>query len=420
MSITAVQCIRAGDSGKGKINGLLGDPENCDVGGRGFGGHGAGYRQFVKGKELKLSVVPVTSAYEGLSSVIGRGMYVHIPTLVDSNIQQIRNVMGHDPVRDLTIDGRAHIVFDGHAIADAQREGADAKFGSTKNGMSQVASDKYAKVGKRMEWLLKDKSTLKDEYAAHVAALEARFNIKMTGEQKDQELNRFLEMKEMLGGNIKDGKYMRGMWRNYLEKDARILAQAVQGSRLSINSDGYPNVTSSSTTVAGLMDGLGLPANLPVTVVGTMKPYDTFVGKHNVRTQMDPEQESRIQIRGKEFGTRTGRRRSVHPLDLEDAAALAYEEGVTYTALLKQDVLDEEDEFPVCVGTQSNGEPEYVMVKGWKENTNGIRRYEDLPARNREFHNLIERVMGIPIGLIGTGESDTDIIDLRATKGLPI
>ena len=42
--------------------------------------------------------------------------------------------------------------------------------------------------------------------------------------------------------------------------------------------------------------------------------------------------------------------------------------------------------------------------------------YDELPMKVKEFINKVENITGVPVGLIGTGEKDDDIIDLRGGR----
>ena len=44
----------------------------------------------------------------------------------------------------------------------------------------------------------------------------------------------------------------------------------------------------------------------------------------------------------------------------------------------------------------------------------GARKYDELPSEAKEFVREIERQLGIPVVLIGTGQEVLDIIDRRA------
>ena len=59
-----------------------------------------------------------------------------------------------------------------------------------------------------------------------------------------------------------------------LKNGKRILAEGAQGTMLDIDFGTYPFVTSSSTSIGGVMTGLGLSHNKLETVIGITKNKD--------------------------------------------------------------------------------------------------------------------------------------------------
>jgi adenylosuccinate synthase len=54
--------------------------------------------------------------------------------------------------------------------------------------------------------------------------------------------------------------------------------------------------------------------------------------------------------------------------------------------------------------------PVYKMMKGWKCDITGIRKFEELPAECQEYVNEIERQLGYPITFVSNGPAREDII----------
>jgi adenylosuccinate synthase len=93
----------------------------------------------------------------------------------------------------------------------------------------------------------------------------------------------------------------------------------------------------------------------------------------------------------------------------------------------KLDVLDGLDTIRVCVGYRTGEgivstpplladdfgdcEAVYEEMTGWKENTVGITRYEDLPANAKKYLERLQTLVGVPIAIISTGpDRDQTII----------
>ena len=83
------------------------------------------------------------------------------------------------------------------------------------------------------------------------------------------------------------------------------------------------------------------------------------------------------------------------------------------------DVLDELETIQICIGYEIDGEPiagvpvivdrfaECVPVyeehSGWQESTIGVTRFEELPAKARDYLARIEELAGVPVDIISTG-----------------
>ena len=93
--------------------------------------------------------------------------------------------------------------------------------------------------------------------------------------------------------------------------------------------------------------------------------------------------------------------------------------GFDSTVITKLDVLDHLDEIPVCVAYRRCGstlddmpatireietvEPVYERLPGWRIPTSGIARFEDLPAKARQYLEYLESRTGVEVGCISTG-----------------
>lgn len=418
MAIKLIQCIAHGDSAKGKVSEfMISQAEKAGrdvINARGTGGDNAGHTVISGTRKAGLSLLPAGCIHENAKLVLGKGMVLHMPALMDEDIKTVNETFGVNPVPRLIIDSRAHIIFLAHRKADVKDEerlGAK-KIGSTKKGISQAYADKHARKGMRMEWLLKDPASIKDHYrSVLIHGWAERFGIALTDEEQQKEIADLLRAKEMLEGNLRNGNDMRKLWRDTIDAGTDVVVEGAQGSLLSIDSDEYPNVTSSPSTTAGAMQGLGIPVRELNEVIATMKAYETAVGTHILRTKFPTEQEARIQKNGNEVGTRTGRVRECTPMDLEVSAAIAAEESVTSVAFMKGDVLDTEENIPVGVGTKPDGSVEYVQHRGWMSKTRGMRDYADMPGQAVALHSLVEEHMGVPIQYVGTGPESSEMID---------
>lgn len=211
--------------------------------------------------------------------------------------------------------------------------------------------------------------------------------------------------------------------------DDRILVEGANALMLDLDHGTYPFVTSSSTGLGGAIQGLSLNPTKIKNIVGVVKAYTTRVGSGPFPTEQLNEFGEKLQVAGREFGVTTGRKRRCGWFDL---VLCRYSLAVNhYTALnlTKLDILDDFDEIKVAVayklpdGTRLEAsypadsnvidklEVEYITLPGWKSNTMGLTRYEDLPENARKYVEYIEQGLnGVPIKWIGTGPAREHLI----------
>jgi adenylosuccinate synthase len=201
---------------------------------------------------------------------------------------------------------------------------------------------------------------------------------------------------------------------------------------LDVDHGTYPFVTSSSASAGGLCTGAGVAPTRISGVIGVSKAYITRVGGGPFPTEIHDEVGQRIREIGREFGAVTGRPRRCGWFDLPLLRYTAMINGFDSLVITKLDVLDHLDEIPVCVeyrrcGAAVDGmpatareletlEPVYERLPGWKQQTAGISRYEDLPAKARAYLEYLETKTGVEIGCISTGPERNQTIVRRDSR----
>jgi adenylosuccinate synthase len=176
-----------------------------------------------------------------------------------------------------------------------------------------------------------------------------------------------------------------------LEKGGNVMVEGTQGTFLSLYHGTYPYVTSKDVTASQACADVGIGPTQVDNVMVIFKAYVTRVGEGPMEGQLEREEVLR---RGwMEHGTVTGRERRAAPFDFSLAKRAVQLNGGTQIALTKLDVL-------------------YSAAKG-------VRELNKLPREAREFISKIERETGIPVTVIGTGASETDIIDVRNQSKQP-
>jgi adenylosuccinate synthase len=197
----------------------------------------------------------------------------------------------------------------------------------------------------------------------------------------------------------------------WIKQDKEIIFEGAQGSLLDIDHGTYPFVTSSNTTVGGVLTGLGIgPKNID-RVVGISKAYSTRVGEGPFLTELIDKDGELLASRGNEFGATTGRPRRCGWLDLVALKKSIFMNSVTDLCITKLDVLDEFKQIKVCVSYDHLNKPVYKEFRGWQVSTEGSTSIEQLPDEARFFLDYIERFVECKISIVSTGPKRNQTIN---------
>ncbi len=403
--VSAVIGAQWGDEGKGKVIDIL--AEHFDVIARACGGANAGHTIVVKGKKHVFRLMPSGSLHVGKAVVLGGGMVIHLPTLLEE-IAMLEDA-GIEIVSRLFLAPNAHIIFDYHKEIDAaleerreQKKGEG--IGTTKKGIGPAYMDKAARIGLRMEALPWTVGSIREELEQRAGDIQKMYGVTI---DIAKECAQFEEAQKRLRSRV--AVLMPDLLRIFLQEGKKILIEGAQATLLDIDHGTYPFVTSSSTTVAGALQGLGLAPKKLSSCIGVMKAYCTRVGSGNFATEETGEIADRLRERGGEYGSVTGRPRRCGWLHIPDLLYSAAINGFDCWNLTKLDVLDTEKEIPVGVGMKGS-DVIYETLPGWKTSTQGITSFEKLPKQAQDYVRFIEEKTGLPVRLIGTGQGREEMI----------
>jgi adenylosuccinate synthase len=217
-----------------------------------------------------------------------------------------------------------------------------------------------------------------------------------------------------------------------MARGKRILFEGGQGTMLDIDHGTYPFVTSSSAAAGGASSGTGVPPTRIGGIIGVSKAYITRVGSGPFPTESNDAAGDLLRREGKEFGAVTGRPRRCGWFDAPLLRYTAIVNGFDTLVITKLDVLDHLDEIPVCVGYRLCGkaidempatfraleaiEPVYEKLPGWRTQTRGITRYDDLPELARNYLKFLEEKTGVEVGGISTGPERNETIIRAGSK----
>lgn len=421
--VKAVVGANWGDEGKGKITDML--AENVDIIVRFQGGANAGHTIVNQYGKFALHTLPSGVFYEHTANVIGNGVALNIPILV----QEIRSLTDRNvPAPKILVSDRVQIVMPYHILFDQYEEErlGGKSFGSTKSGIAPFYSDKYAKIGFQVSELFdEDILVEKVERVCEVKNCILA-NLYHKPEISPNELLHLLHgYREMIRPYVCDVSL-------YLSKAVAegktILLEGQLGTLKDPDHGIYPMVTSSSTLAAFGAIGAGIPPYEIKEIIAVCKAYSSAVGAGAFVSEIFGEEADELRKRGGdggEYGATTGRPRRMGWFDCVASKYGCRLQGATAVAFTVLDVLGYLDEIPVCVGYEIDGKittefpvshllphanPVLRTLPGWKCDIRGIRRYEELPKNCRAYIEFIENQIGYPITMISNGPGRRDII----------
>jgi adenylosuccinate synthase len=420
---SAVVGLQWGDEGKGKVVDLL--AERSDVVARFQGGNNAGHTIVADGETFKLHLVPSGILYPGTTCIIGNGTVVDPGALcTEINELEARGV----PLDGLRVSGNAHLIMPYHVMLDGAVERKLGRFslGTTRRGIGPAYQDKAARVGIRAQDLLDAKilvRKLEIALADKNEVLERLFDMPRLDPQEVAAEQ--LEYAERLRPFIADTALIVD---RALSAQEHVLLEGAQGTMLDIDHGTYPFVTSSNPIAGAACTGVGVGPTRIDSVIGVTKAYVTRVGEGPFPTELDDADGTRMMERGAEFGTTTGRQRRCGWLDLVALRYAVRLSGISELALTKLDVLSGFERVRICVAYRTrDGEtldefpyhqtvfhgctPVYEDLPGWDEDLTECRALADLPPPAREYVERISSASGVPIRLIGTGQSRHQVIE---------
>ena len=420
MPVTVVVGAQWGDEGKAKVIDLLAKEHSYVV--RYQGGHNAGHTVVVGDARYALQLIPSGVLYDHVVPVIGNGVVVDLPTLfAELDALESRGVS----CARLVVSSRAHLIFPWHQAHDAIAEAVrgEDKIGTTLKGIGPAYADKARRVGVRAG----DVADL-PSFAAHVKARAVAENRELEaagGEPLDVDeiVDRFTQLGARLVPYVGDTV---SLLHDALARGEHLLLEGAQATFLDLDHGTYPYVTSSNPTAGGACTGTGLGPRDIGRVVGITKAYTTRVGAGPFPTELSDDDGDRLVEVGREFGTVTGRRRRAGWLDCVMLRHAVRLNSLTELAVTKVDVLDGFEAVKVCTGYRVDGalvsgypdrsevlsqvEPVYETLPGWRVGLGQARESDALPSEARDLLQLIEREVGIPVGIVGVGPERDDYV----------
>ncbi|MDP3937673.1 MAG: adenylosuccinate synthase [Deltaproteobacteria bacterium] len=411
-----------GDVGKGKVVDIL--SVNARVIVRFQGGNNAGHTLVVGGEKTILHHIPSGVLHPDKLCAIGPGVVID-PEVLLSEIDALRARGFLKDPGALRISSNAHVIMPYHRALDLAREQArgKGKIGTTGRGIGPCYEDKMGRSGIRLNDLFEAK-TLREKIDRALPEKNILLS-KLYGQEE-------MKSDEIAARHAAFGERLRPFADDVSELIAReskadhsILFEGAQGVLLDLDHGTYPFVTSSNTVAGGACTGAGVGPTRIDSVVGITKAYATRVGSGPFPTELDDVVGKRLQERGKEFGSTTGRARRCGWVD---AVALRYAvrvSGIQGFVVNKLDVLsginpvkiatayrrdgDIVKEFPSTPRELAACDPVYEEMEGWSEDVRKARKMSELPAAARRYLDRISELSetGILMVSVGPGREET-------------
>jgi adenylosuccinate synthase len=420
MNLTVIVGTQWGDEGKGKITDMLADKVDLVV--RYQGGNNAGHTVVVGDQKFKLHLIPSGILYKRCVCVIGNGVVIDPEVL----IEEIKGLRGRNievTEKNFKVSSIANVILPFHKLIDSQQETKrhEEKIGTTGRGIGPTYTDKIARVGVRMQDLVK-----KDVLEKKIRKIVRMRNLITAEDDIIKCIDDYHGYGLTLQSYITDtSKFVN----DAIDDGKKIILEGAQGMMLDVDHGTYPYVTSSNPISGGACAGAGVGPTKIKNVIGITKAYVTRVGQGPFTTELIGEAGDYLVEKGAEFGTTTGRKRRCGWLDLVVLRYAIRINGLTEICLTKLDVLDGLDTIKICTKykTKSNeyynsfpldldeyeeASPIYDELQGWNQDISGITKFNDLPENAKKYVNYIQEQVGVKITLISVGSKRDQTIRL--------
>src|SRR6266540_2016883 len=405
-----------GDEGKGKVTDYLADHMRFVV--RYQGGNNAGHTVVAEGQLLKLHLVPSGILYPHLTSVIADGVVVDPGVLLEE--MDTLSGLGIDVSR-LVVSGNAHLIMPYHLELEkvTERHLGKHALGTTKRGIGPAYADKAARIGLRLQDLF-DPKILREKL--EVVLKEKNLLLTKIYNRLPLSANTIVEEYRAYGERLRPhvADTSRLLYEG-LRAGENVLFEGAQGTLLDLDKGTYPFVTSSNPVAGYALASAGFGPKEVERVVGIVKAYVTRVGAGPFPTEQLDEDGERLGLRGREFGTVTGRKRRCGWFDAALLRYAARVNGLTEVFLTKLDVLSGIPRVKVCTSYRADGrsfddfpphqslfhkaEPQYDEVDGWAEDLSAARSFDDLPKAARAYVELLAELGGVKVSAVSVGPS---------------
>lgn len=355
-NLTIVIDGQAGSCGKGKICGYLAKKDNFKISTNNWSSNAGHTYVDNDGNKIVVSHLPMAMVNPNIRLVINAGAII-TPEILFEEIGKYRDLIGN---RKIYIHPRAMIIQDKHK----KIERTQIKSGSTFKGCGAALADK----------VMRDKDII----------LAAKYFKNIN--DKFSDIIEIIDTASLLN-----------------ETTDEVLIEGAQGQDLDINYGlDYPNVTSRMCSASQLIADAGLSAFKVKDIYMIIRPYpirisnETDIGEDIYSGDYSNSEE----ITWNEVATRCG-----YNGNLEEYTTVTKKKRRVFE--MNWDRL----KYNIMINQPTGIILNFAQYIDW--NAYKCKDYKKLPLKVKEFIDRIEKETNVPVIIIGTGESESDIIDLR-------
>lgn len=412
-----------GDEGKGKIIDILAQNADCIV--RYQGGSNAGHTVVLNDKKFILHLIPSGILHEGRVCIIGNGVAFDPASFLDEiNALKVKGV--NVTAKNLVVSEDAHVIFPYHKKLDTLREirRGGTKLGTTKRGIGPCYADKVSRYGIRVIDLM-DPKIFKEKLQFNIKEKNTLFKhlYNSDGVSFKKTYNQYRTYVSRIGKFVGNTTVLLN---EAIKRKKNVLFEGAQGTLLDIDHGTYPFVTSSNATSGGACIGTGVGPTHITKVIGVAKAYTTRVGEGPFPTEFSAPLMNKVRMRGKEFGSTTGRPRRCGWFDGIAVKHAVMVNAIDEIVVTKLDVLDDMPKIKICTGYRNGNKiykvfpsdlkilerctPIYEEHPGWLADTTRVKKFNKLPVNARKYLNRLKNMLGVEIKLISVGSERGQIV----------
>jgi len=345
--------LQWGDEGKGKVVDNL-VHQWADVCVRYQGGPNAGHTIYNdQGKKFVTHALPSGVLKSSCKNIIAKGCVINPVSLHDEiTLFGVKH-------ESLSISDNAPLILPHHIVLDQLKY--QQRIGTTAKGIGPAYSDYISRDNKTMRDLCHDVELVKTYVHEQLTKIfDGSEDFKSTFEtylskngfnvnvETDNYIQHFIQEQYFPLLDRLSRFYLNylcdtdSLTQDYYRQELNIILEGAQGWGLDVWSKSYPNVTSSSPNIGGVLTYTGLNHKQIDEVIGIVKLYKSKVGSGDFSTEwVESSEVMDIRHALGEFGSTTGRPRRLGWLDLNEVKSACQTNGVDRIVITRMDSISD-------------------------------------------------------------------------------